>query len=293
MPALIRAMRPRQWVKNLLVFAPFLFAQEFHHEGRLLRVVAIFTIFTLLASGVYLVNDIADRESDRLHPKKRFRPIASGDVSVGLASVTAVLSIVGALAWLWFGLASKPLMVTCVTYLVIQALYTWRLKHMVILDVLCIASGFVLRLLAGGTAAWVRQSQWILLCTIFLSLFLALAKRRHEVATLGEDARHHRAALAGYPLALLDQLISVATGAALVSYTLYAFDEGVMARHGWDWPLLGLTVPFVIYGLFRYLYLVYREGIGGSPTEVLLTDRAIQLDVALYAVVVGCIFRLG
>lgn len=285
---LCRAMRPHQWTKNLFVFVPLLFSHELHKEGLFLRVAATFGIFCLLSSGVYLFNDVLDAEADRRHPLKRNRPIAAGDVSPGLALCVSVLLVAASFAWAHFGLARKEVTIVCAIYLAIQILYSSWLKRVVIVDVLCIASGFVLRLIAGGTAAWIHESAWILVCTIFLSLFLALCKRRHEVVLLGADAASHRAILADYPPALLDQLIGAATACTLVTYALYTVDPRTAAAHGLavdgrPEPYLALTLPFVIFGVFRYLYLVYRREGGGSPTSTLMRDVPTLVNGALYA----------
>jgi 4-hydroxybenzoate polyprenyltransferase len=297
--AVLRGMRPHQWVKNLFVFAPFLFEGHYDHLGRLLRVAAVFAIFCMLASGIYLLNDVMDREADRLHPRKRNRPIASGALGVPLALALSALLIVGGLAWAWFGIQRIPVTLVCGAYVVIQGAYSLWLKRLAIVDVLCIASGFLLRLIAGAQSAWVIQSKWILVCTIFVALFFALCKRRHEVTSLGDDAVGHRKILADYPPALLDQFIAVATAATLVSYTLYTFDSDTALAHGFPQlgkdpaPLLALTLPFVIYGLFRYLILVYRRDEGGSPTVTLLKDVPSLLNGLLYALCVGAVFLFG
>ena len=297
--ALIRAMRPQQWTKNLFVLAPALFEHRFDQAGKNLRSLAAFGIFCLLASGVYLMNDLSDREADRLHPKKRLRPIASGELPAAVALVASILLIGGAFLWARVGLASNGLTLVCGIYLAVQVAYTVRLKHMVIVDVLCIASGFVLRLLAGTSASWVQQSAWILLCTIFVSLFLALCKRRHEVMSLGTDAAGHRVTLADYPPALLDQLISAATSATIVTYALYTVDPATVAAHGLTLygkpaPLLAATIPFVIYGVFRYLFLVYRRDEGGSPGTTLLRDVSSIVNGVLYlATVLGLLAVFG
>jgi 4-hydroxybenzoate polyprenyltransferase len=300
---LVRAMRPRQWVKNFFVLAPLLFAGDLDKMGVVLRALAAFAIFCLLASGVYVVNDVVDREADRLHPKKRLRPIAAGDVGVSTALAFAALLVVAAFAWAWFGLASHRVSLVCGVYLVVQVLYSLWLKRVVIVDVMCIASGFVLRLLAGGSAAWVNQSAWILVCTIFLSLFLALCKRRHEVVSLADDAVSHRAILADYPPALLDQLIAVATACILVTYALYTVDPRTADAHRLfvyladgtksPSPILAVTLPSVIFGIFRYLYLVYRREEGGSPTDTLLKDVPTLVNGVLYAAIVVAVFHFA
>lgn len=299
LPAAVRALRPHQWTKNLFVFAPILFEHRFDFEGRNLRTVAAFAIFCMLASGIYLVNDVLDREADRAHPRKRLRPIAAGELSVAAALVLAAALLAGGLAWARFGLANNPLTLVCLVYVVLQLAYSTFLKRIVIVDVLCIASGFVLRLLAGSSAAWVNQSAWILVCTIFVSLFLALCKRRHEVVTLGDEAGAHREALSHYPVPLLDQLISTAASATLVTYALYTVDRATVEAHRLMWngrssPILAATIPFVIFGVFRYLYLVHTKSEGGSPTRTLLADRPSLVNGALYlAAVLGIFLHFG
>jgi len=297
---LLRAMRPRQWVKNLFVLAPLFFAGELDKEGVVRRALGAFAIFCVIASGVYLLNDVHDREADRLHPTKRLRPIAAGVVPASLAVVVGILLVLGGLAWARFGLEVNRLaMASFAAYALIQLLYTWGLKRVVIVDVLCISSGFVLRLLAGGSATFVEQSAWILVCTIFLSLFLALCKRRHEVTTLGDDAARHRAILADYPPALLDQLISAATACILVTYALYTVDPRTSAAHhlvmknGRPSPVLAVTLPFVVYGIFRYLFLVYRRDEGGSPADTLTRDVPTLVNGALYAAAVLAVFHFA
>lgn len=293
--ALIRALRPHQWTKNLFVLAPVLFEHRFDQVGKNVRALAAFGIFCLLSSAIYLLNDVVDREADRAHPKKRLRPVASGEVPVALALALAGVLAAGAVTWAWAGLHSRGVLLVSIAYLAIQIAYCLAFKRMVVLDVLCIASGFVLRMIAGSSAAWVRQSAWILVCTIFLSLFLALCKRRHEVTSLGEAASGHRATLADYPAALLDQLIAAATSATLVTYALYTVDERTLAMHGFTYngqpaPVLAATIPFVIYGIFRYLFLVYRRDGGGSPTVTLLGDVPSLVNGVLYLAAVIVLF---
>ena len=296
--ALVRAMRPGQWAKNLFVFAPVLFAHSWHKEGVLLRVIATFAIFCLLASSIYLLNDVADAEADRLHPRKRLRPVASGQLSAAVAVAAAVVFACSGLAWAYLGLGGRLVTLAGGIYLAIQLAYTYFLKRVVIVDVLCISSGFVLRLIAGSDASFVPQSTWILVCTIFLSLFLALCKRRHEVVSLGDDAAAHRAILADYPPAFLDQLISAATACTLLSYTLYTVDSRTAVAHhlvrkGEPMPYLAATVPFVVFGVFRYLFLVYRRDGGGSPTSTLAKDVPMIVNGLLYASAVAAVLHFG
>ena len=298
LPALLRAMRPHQWTKNLFVFAPLLFERHFERSGRNLRVVAAFGIFCCLASGVYLLNDVVDREADRLHPQKRARPVAAGEISAAVAGVLAAVLLLGGLAWAHLGLESWPFTMVCAAYVAVQAAYSLGLKRAAIVDVLCVSSGFVFRLLAGAAAAWVHPSPWILLCTIFVSLFLALCKRRHEVVSLGSEAAAHRTILAEYPPALLDQLIGVAASATLVTYALWTVDGRTTRMHHLAWrgdadvPVLAATIPFVIFGVFRYLFLVYSRDQGGSPTTTLLRDVPSVVNGVLYLAATLAIFRL-
>ena len=291
---LVRAMRPHQWVKNFFIFAPILFAHEWDKQGLFLRVSATFLIFCLTASGIYLLNDVVDRKADRLHPRKRERPIAAGVVSAALATAVGVALVASGLAWAAFGLANKNVVAVICTYVGIQIAYTGWLKRIAIVDVLCIASGFVLRLLAGGTAAWVDASAWIIVCTIFISLFLALCKRRHEVISLGDTAAAHRAILADYPAALLDQFIGAVMACTLVTYALYTVDERtIRAHHLKPEPILAITLPFVIFGMFRYLLLVYRREGGGSPTSTLLRDVPMMVNGVLYAATVFAVLKFA
>lgn len=285
--ALVRAMRPQQWSKNLFVFAGLIFAVRFDDPRSVLISVAAFLCFSALSSGVYLVNDIADRERDRMHPVKRNRPIASGQLAVSAAWLAAVALSAGALAVAFalqvrFGLF-------CAGYLVMMLAYSFVLKHEVILDVFIIAAGFVIRALAGAVVIEVRVSSWLLVCTILLSLFLALCKRRSELITLEDGAGSHRRALEHYTVDFVDQMISVVTSATVVCYLLYAFQSDTAARHSG----LLFTVPFVLYGMFRYLYLVYAQGQGESPEQMILADRPLLADLVLWAAVSAMVLWKG
>lgn len=283
--ALWVSVRPEQWTKNLLVFGGLLFG------GRLLRPLDVwfatltFGIFCALSAAVYLVNDVLDREGDQRHPLKRVRPIASGALSVNTAlAVAATLGVaaVAAAAWIRPALAA-----VAVSYLLLLWLYSTLLKHVVIVDVLTIAAGFVLRATAGAVAIHVPISQWLLVCTTLLALFLALSKRRHELTLLGEGAIGHRRILEEYSAYLLDQMIAVVTASTLIAYCVYATSPDTAQRLGSD--RLGLTIPFVLYGIFRYLYLVHQKRGGGSPAALLLTDRPLLACVALWAIGVALI----
>jgi len=282
---LLVSMRPGEWTKNLFVFAGLLFGQRLTDSAAVVRSMAAFTIFCALASVVYLVNDVMDREQDRLHPRKRLRPIASGALQSSTARRMAVVLAIGALgaAW-WMGMAFGTV---ATAYVFLLVLYSGPLKHIVIIDVLTIAIGFVLRVVAGAVAVEVPMSPWLLICTILLALFLGLSKRRHELTLLADGAIGHRRILQEYSPYLLDQMIGVVTASTLMAYILYATSHETAEKFGTS--LLGLTIPFPLYGIFRYLYLVHHREGGGSPAELLLNDRPLLACVALWAVAVAVI----
>jgi len=282
---LIVSVRPGEWTKNLFVFAGLLFGQRLTDPLAVKRAGLAFLIFCALAGVVYLVNDVADRDRDRQHPRKRNRPIASGALGVPTAlGAAAVLTACGLGAAWWLG---RDFFAVAVGYLLLLVLYSGPLKHIVIIDVLTIAIGFVLRVAAGAVAIGVPISQWLLICTILLALFLGLSKRRHEIVLLADGAIGHRRILEEYSPYLLDQMIGVVTASTLMAYILYATSHETADRFGTS--LLGLTIPFPLYGIFRYLYLVHRKEGGGSPAELLLNDRPLLACVALWAVGVAVI----
>ncbi len=286
--SLIVSVRPGEWTKNLFVFAAVLFGQRLADPVAVGRATAAFVIFCALAGVVYLVNDVADRDRDRQHPRKRDRPIASGALSVSAALTAAGLLGIGALAWAWW--VGRDLGLVATAYVLLLVLYSGPLKHIVIIDVLTIAIGFVLRVVAGAVAIGVPISQWLLICTILLALFLGLSKRRHEIVLLADGATGHRRILQEYSPYLLDQMIGVVTASTLMAYILYATSHETAEKFGTS--LLGLTIPFPLYGIFRYLYLVHHKEGGGSPAELLLNDRPLLACVALWAVaVVVIIYR--
>lgn len=270
---LLRSLRPRQWAKNLFVFAGLIFSQKmlspaFWTAG------AAFLIFCGLSGAIYLLNDVADAEKDRLHPQKRLRPVASGAVPRGLALVAGVVLIVAMLGLsLWL---SPQFALVAAAYAVLLTAYSAWLKHLVILDVLTVAVGFVLRAVAGAVAIRVDISGWLLICTVLVALFLALGKRRHEYLALHEGAAAHRPILAEYSEGFLDQMIAVVTASTVTAYALYTMSpETVLKFHS---RLLPLTLPFVLYGVFRYLYLLYRHQLGGNPSDLFLSDRALLIN---------------
>ncbi len=299
--ALLKAMRPRQWTKNLALFVGLVFAQKLFVLASFERATLAFAAFCMASSAIYLLNDLFDLENDRQHPVKRLRPLASGNLPVSWAIVTigVLLCICAGLTSLLFAIpvqsdvfakvggANLLFIFTITTYLILMVFYSIRLKHVVLLDVFIIASGFVLRILAGAVVIPVYISPWLYLVTVLLSLFLALNKRRHELILLREDASNHRNILQEYSLPMLDQMITIVTAATLMSYSLYTF-QGPTGDQ-----LLMITIPLVLYGMFRYLYLVYMHMEGGSPEEVLLRDRHMLGTVVLcIAIVITVLYLL-
>ena len=278
--ALLDSLRPRQWVKNLFVFAGVIFSQQLL-TPRIWPALAAFAIFCGLSGAIYLFNDVADRDKDRLHESKRLRPVASGALPLGAAVGFGVLLLAGCLAAAFrlspsFGLVA-------LAYGALLTAYSVWLKHVVILDVLTVAAGFVLRAVAGAVAVDVEISGWLLICTILIALFLALGKRRHEYRSLTGDAAAHRPILAEYSEGFLDQMISVVTASTVITYALYTMSPETVAK--FHTRLLPLTLPFVLYGIFRYLYLLYRRDLGGNPSDLLVTDRGLLLDALLWMLV--------
>lgn len=279
---LFATLRPEQWTKNLFVFAGLLFGGRLFHLDSVALAGATFVIFCALSGAVYLFNDVLDREGDRAHPLKSHRPIASGRLPVRTALGAA--GLLGAAAVAAAAALGGTLALVASAYLGLLLLYSTVLKHVVIVDVLAIAAGFVLRAVAGAVAVSVPISQWLLVCTTLLALFLVLSKRRHELTILADGATNHRRILEEYSPYLLDQMVGVVTASTLVAYAIYATSADTAARLGTD--RLGLTIPFVLYGIFRYLYLVHQQRQGGSPADLLLTDRPLLVCVALWAVCV-------
>jgi len=279
--SILLSLRPRQWVKNLFVFAGLVFAQRLFTPS-LWPALGAFAIFCGLSGAVYLLNDVADQAKDRLHPEKRRRPVASGALSPGAAMAAALVIIVGALAA--SAALSRPLAVVALAYVVLLVAYSVWLKHVVIVDVLVVAAGFVLRAVAGAVVIDVEISGWLLICTILSALFLALGKRRHEYLTLGEAAIQHRPILADYSAGLLDQMIAVVTASTVTAYALYTMSPETVAK--FDTHLLPATLPFVLYGVFRYLYLLYHRQLGGNPSEAFLSDRPLILNTLLWIIAV-------
>ncbi len=279
---LLKSLRPTQWPKNVFVLAPLVFGGLLLDARVTLRAALALVAFCCASSAVYLINDIRDREEDRRHPLKRLRPIAAGTLKVPVA-VLAVLVLVGAAGLLSVQLG-RPFALVLGAYLILNVLYTLWLKHMVILDVMSIAISFVLRVAAGSTATGIEVSRWLLLCTIFLSLFLAFSKRRHEITLLAHEASGQRPVLDHYSPAFLDQMINVVTASSVVSYALYCVaPETVEKYHTQD---LVFTIPLVLYGIFRYLYLMYQRPGERNPTEAILRDAPFLINIVLWGLVV-------
>ena len=282
------SLRPEQWTKNFIVFAALIFARRLLDPAAVALALAAFLTFCGLSGAVYLFNDVSDRESDRRHPLKSRRPIASG-----VLSAESALGWAAALTGAGLGLAfwlQPGFGWTAFAYVVLQAAYSRWLKHIVILDVMAIAAGFVLRAVGGGLVISVPVSDWLLVCTILLALFLAFSKRRHELTLLAAGAAGHRRILEEYDPYLLDQMIAVVAASTLVAYIIYCLSSETAERFGTRW--LVLTVPFPIYGIFRYLYIVHRKDGGGNPSAMLLKDRPLLACVALWGLtVVAIIYR--
>ena len=285
---LLISLRPGQWTKNLIVFAALIFGQRLTDPSAAGLAGAAFVVFCALSGAIYLINDVIDRDQDRLHPFKARRPIASGALGTRPALLAALF--LGALA-LGVAFRIRPAFGgIAAAYLLLLLAYSGGLKHEVILDVLTIAIGFVLRAVGGGVAIAVPISNWLLVCTVLLALFLGLSKRRHELVLLTDGATGHRPVLEAYSSYLLDQMIGVVTASTLMAYIFYAISTETAQRFGTS--LLGFTIPLPLYGIFRYLYLVHQEEKGGSPGELLLSDRPLLLCVALWgAAVILIIYR--
>ncbi len=294
MRGLIVELRPRQWTKNLVLFAGLVFSKNAADPALAVRSVLAFICFCLASGAIYIINDIADREADRLHPVKRHRPIASGALAPGAAAAWAVVLIAGTTVLAYF--LGQAFFIVFLVFVVLNLLYSFRLKQVVGLDVLSIAVGFVLRAIAGVNVLVevepdIELSPWLLVCTLFLALFLGLGKRRAELAQLDQDARRHRKSLANYSIGLLNQMIAMVSAATVISYSIYTIAPGTVQKFHTE--NLVYTIPFVVYGLLRYLYLVFEKEGGGSPSEVLLTDAPLLVTVLLWVLVATGVLYLS
>ncbi len=286
--ALIKTMRPRQWIKNVFIFAALVFDEQLLSFGPLLNTIFGFILLCLGSSTVYLINDLADLEQDRLHPVKRLRPLPAGDLSVRVAQIAAVsLFIISIGAGFALNITFGAILLT---YLILNLFYSFWLKHIPIIDVLVLASGFVLRVAAGVALITVQRfSPWLYMCTTLLALFIGFGKRRAEMVLLADGADSHRRVLDGYTIPFLDQLIVIVSGTAIVAYSLYTFSAQNLPENN----LMMLTIPFVVYGIFRYLHLVNVQNAGGAPEELVLTDWPLMVTVLLWGATAVAILYLG
>ena len=288
---LLRAVRPKQWIKNVFVFAALAFSERrlWTHPDKVLLVVGTFALFCMTAGAIYLINDVVDVEKDRAHPKKRHRPIAAGRLSPQVAVAAAIALLLLALpgAYLLDSLnGSDPgLLGVMLAYLLIQGLlYTYLLKHIVILDIFTIAAGFLLRAVAGAVVLDIDITPWLLMCIGLLALFLGIGKRRAELVLLEEGATDHRRILEEYSVPMLDQMMSIVTASTVIAYALFTFNAPTLPHD--PYPVMMVTIPFVVYGLFRYVYLIYHREGGGSPEELVLKDLPLAANIVLYGLTV-------
>ncbi len=287
--AWIETFRPSQWLKNVFVVVPLLFTPDQWTTPHVIQVATAFIIFCLASGAAYIWNDWCDRDIDRLHPKKSQRPLPSGRLSPRTALAVAGVLAVVAVASAWAMSASLGWLMA--VYLLIQACYSVWIKHVVILDVMTLASGFVLRVLAGGFAVGIEPSNWLLVTTSLLALFLGFSKRRQEIRHLGVTSSSHRSVLAEYNITFIDQMNAVLTASCILCYALYTIAPETVALYGTERLLL--TLPFVVYGLLRYLYLIHVRELGDNPTEVILSDMALQVCIVLWVLTFLWIIRFG
>jgi len=275
----IKSARPKQWIKNFFIFAPLIFSQNLFEIPLLVKSITAFVAFCLLSSSLYILNDIRDLEEDKHHPLKSKRPLASGKISKTQAwtAFSVLLALSVAVSFLFL---NQKFMFVALVYVILQFSYSFGLKHVIILDVFIIAAGFIIRVIAGGFAINVQISHWLLICTLLLALFLALSKRRHEMILLGEDAVNHRPILKEYSPYLLDQMIAVVTASTVIAYCLYTISEETVSKFGST--ALIYTLPFVLYGIFRYLYLIHQRAQGGTPETLIIKDKPLLLDLFLW-----------
>jgi 4-hydroxybenzoate polyprenyltransferase len=289
---ILRLLRPRQWIKNIVVLAGLVFAERLAQARFTTAAFAAFAVFCTLSSALYVINDLIDAPKDRLHPEKRRRPIAAGEISPLVAGILGISLAIGSL-WAAFSLGPR-FGTTAAAYCALSLLYTLRLKREVIIDVMVIATGFVLRAIAGVQVLAdldpsVELSPWLLVCTFFLALFMALGKRRHELVLLDRDASQHRASLSEYSVGLVDTMLPMVTTSAILAFSIYTIWPHTIEKLGTD--KLVYTVPLVVYGFFRYLYLIREKGLGGNPSEILFRDPSLMTSVlAWMAAVVGILY---
>lgn len=272
----IQLLRPKQWIKNLFLFAALLFSGNIDKLPYVLAAVYSFLCFCVTSSTVYIFNDMLDIEKDRKHPRKRKRPLAAGTISKGEAQMLMLFMLPASIVFSF--LLSYPFGIIILAYILNNLLYTLYVKNLVILDVMSIASGFILRVAGGAVAINVLISPWLLLCTFLLALFLGFSKRRNELLVLQEDAQSHRMILEHYSLDFIDNMLSIVTASTLISYSLYTF-------YASEDRYSMVTIPFVLYGIFRYQYIIYNQKLGESPEEIVLTDKPLLIDILLWVLV--------
>ncbi len=284
---LLRAMRPRQWIKNAFVFTALVFSADrlWTQPDKLGITFAAFAVFCLTSSAIYLVNDLVDIEKDRAHPRKCHRPLASGKLSPTIASIAAGLFVVVSLAAAMLIDPDGGFLIVLLSYVVIQGLlYSYWLKHVVILDILVIAAGFVLRTVAGAVVLDIVITSWLLVCMGLLAVFLGVGKRRHELVLLEQGASDHRRILKEYSVPMLDQMMSIVTASLIMAYSMTTFSAPAVPQE--PYPVLMITIPFVVYGIFRYIYLIYQRDGGGSPEELVLKDLPLAVSIMLWGLMV-------
>lgn len=285
--AILKTMRPKQWAKNIVIFAALIFDRQLTKISSLLPTLAGFFLFCIITGVVYIINDLFDLEADRRHPKKRFRPLAAGVLPIRIALLAAIILLLMAFPLAYW--LSREFAVIAAVYFLLNLTYSIWLKHIPLIDVLSIATGFVLRVIAGVVLIEVeRFSPWLYMVTTLGALYLGFGKRRAELALLAEDANAHRRVLDGYTLPFLDQLITIVSGTTIIAYSLYTFSAPNLPPN----HTMMLTIPFVIYGIFRYLYLVQVEQKGGAPEDLVFTDRPLQLVILLWGLAVLIVFYL-
>ena len=272
---LIISMRPRQWYKNLIIFIGIVFSLNLLNFNLWVNAIGAFAIFCALSGSIYVINDIIDIEKDKNHPKKRLRPITSGKLKISYAIISVIILV--ALSFAFSYLINLLFLGTALTFFLLLLIYSLFLKHLIIVDIMVISTGFVLRAIAGCLAVGVLVSPWLIICAFLLALFLGIGKRRHELVLLGDNAANHRKILDGYSTQMLDQMITITTSALIMSYSLYTFFTGKI--------FIMLTIPFAFYGLFRYIYLVHTENFGGEP-EMLFKDKGMLLSMILWILLV-------
>jgi len=279
---LMITMRPKQWYKNLILFISIIFSHNILNLEMWSIVIPAFLIFCIISGGEYIVNDILDIEKDKKHPKKQNRPIASGRLKQNHALISAIIFIIGGIIASYF--INIQFMILSISYVILILLYSLFLKHLIIVDMLVISIGFVIRAIAGGVAIKVLISPWLIVCTFLLALFLAIAKRRHELVLLGDEGKNHRKILKDYSTIILDQMMSIATAALIISYSMYTFLS--------DNYYMMITIPFAIYGIFRYLLLVHSNNFGGEA-EMLFKDKGMQICMVLWGLIVIGVLYMG